>query len=180
MKLLTVHYDSYLTEQKLVKLMQNIYGVNNIVSQYKDKQDTYKRYTYDIFIKSECILVEFDGDQHYSNIDTIKRDMIKNTIIDNSHLYSRIIRIPYFVQLTTEVFSHLFQKDNVIIDQDYPHGFIDKKAKLPSNYCSHGELKFLEDLERFSYIKEDILDSLKRGAVDRDYIVGIGMLKNLI
>ena len=180
MKVITAHYDGYLTEKKLVLMLIDIYGIDNIVSRYKDKQDIYKRYTYDIFIKSECILVEFDGDQHYSNIDTIKRDMIKNTIIDNSHLYSRIIRIPYFVQLTTEVFSHLFQKDNVIIDQDYPHGFIDKKAKLPSNYCSHGELKFLEDLEQFSYIKEDILDSLKRGAVDRDYIVGIGMLKNLI
>lgn len=176
--MIQVSYEGYLTEEKLVKIITEVYGVDNVITQFKSSSESLKRFKYDIKIKSENIVIEFDGDRHYNDIDTIRRDLIKDTIVDLDQ--STLIRIPYFVQLTTQVFYRLFNKMGVEIIQDYPHGFIDKKAKLPSSYCSHGEIKFLKDLVKFDYIRDDIIDSLKRIEQNNEFVVGVGALKNLI
>ena len=173
---MNISYSGYLTEGILLNIFSTLFGKEDVISQYKEETYPFKKYKYDILVKSKKLIIEFDGELHYTDINTIKRDLIKNNIIELGYT---LIRIPYFVQLTTDVFNYLFPGIDVVINQNYPHGFIDKKAKLPSNFCSHGELKFLQDLEKFSFIKEDIINSLKNSFEQKEFVLGIGHLKNL-
>jgi hypothetical protein len=45
---------------------------------------------------------------------------------------------------------------------DYQHGFVDSKAALPADFCSLGVQRFKSDLEKFDFIRDEILDSLKK------------------
>lgn len=103
------------------------------------------------------LIVEFDGYQHYTSSSYILTDQKKDEIYSGAGY--RIIRIPYFVQLSTDVIQNLFEID-FIINQVYPHGFIDKKAILPADFCELGIHRFKSDLERFSFIKQEIIQSL--------------------
>lgn len=72
----------------------------------------------------------------------------------------RIVRIPYCVQLSHDTIEHLFGV-GIDFEQVFPHGFIvDKNETLPADFCSLGYERFLRDIERFSYIKDDIFASL--------------------
>jgi ABC-type branched-subunit amino acid transport system ATPase component len=44
----------------------------------------------------------------------------------------------------------------------FPHGFIAKTVVMPANFCELGITRFETDLERFSYIRQEILESLGR------------------
>ncbi|MBE3658651.1 hypothetical protein BOO92_18435 [Vibrio navarrensis] len=46
-------------------------------------------------------------------------------------------------------------------NQIYEHGFIDKKAILPADYCELGVRQFEQDLATFSAFKSDIVKSLE-------------------
>jgi len=70
------------------------------------------------------------------------------------------VRIPYFIQMSKPLLKMIFDED-IEFKQIYPNGFIDKKAVLPADYCELGIELFLEDLERFSYCRDDIIESLK-------------------
>src|SRR5215469_10899175 len=69
----------------------------------------------------QITVVEFDGDEHYRNTLKIKADEEKDQIA-TQHGY-HVVRIPYWVQLTTETLRHYFDL-NAEIRQDFPHGFI--------------------------------------------------------
>lgn len=107
------------------------------------------------------IIVEFDGYNHYTSPDRIVADF-ENMEIYKSLGY-KVIRIPYFVQMSKSVIKYLFEK-NVDIEQTYKHGFVSSKATnvLPSSFCMLGIRKFQEDLDRFKFINEDLKDSLKQ------------------
>ena len=81
-----------------------------------------------------------------------------------------IIRIPYFVQLSTIVIKELFHK-TYSMTQEYPHGFISEKALLPSDFCEMGIGRFINDLNRFSYIQRDIIKSLVDRVDEADQIL---------
>jgi len=109
------------------------------------------------------LIIEFDGPSHYTQSSVIIKDLIKDN--KYSSLGYKIIRIPYFIQMSKEVIKNLFNV-NFDIEQIYKHGFIDEKVVLPADYCYKGLVRFEEDLDRFYYIKEDIINSL-RGKVDK-------------
>ena len=74
----------------------------------------------------------------------------------------RIIRVPYFVQLSSPVIKQLFGID-VDYHQIFPHGFIvNNKNFLPCEFCELGIERFKDDLKKFYYIKNEIVDSLKK------------------
>lgn len=104
------------------------------------------------------LIVEFDGSQHYNDVKWCYDDNEKDdTYIRMGY---KIIRVPYFVQLSSDVIKQLFGID-IDYKQIFPHGFIvDKNEVLPADFCSLGYERFLCDLKRFSYIKHDILASL--------------------
>ena len=106
------------------------------------------------------LIVEFDGYQHYTDVDEYYNDILKDDTYIN--MGYKIVRIPYFVQLTTEVISHLFGI-TMEYKQIFPHGFIvDEGEVLPADFCSLGYERFLSDLKSFLYIKNDIFASLHR------------------
>lgn len=148
----------YLTEEKLkiflYDYIDNEFEFNKSVPFSKNK-----RLRPDFINEKLKLIVEFDGYGHYLNPKQILNDQFKDK--EYPQLGYRIIRIPYFVQLSSDVINNLF-KLNIDYKQTYPHGFIDKKAILPSSYCELGINRFLQDLEKFSFIKKDILESLKQ------------------
>jgi very-short-patch-repair endonuclease len=107
------------------------------------------------------LIVEFDGDAHYRQARTILGDAERDRFFVG--LGYRVIRIPYFVQLTTAVIADLFGK--AAEDQtdflEFPHGFIADTVVMPSDFCELGIARFDADLSRFSYIRDELLQSLK-------------------
>lgn len=103
------------------------------------------------------LIVEFDGFHHYTLSSYIISDMKKDKCYTN--MGYNVVRIPYFVQMSSDVIQNLF-KININLNQNYPHGFVDKKATLPADFCYMGIEKFKEDLNRFAYIRPAIINSL--------------------
>ena len=103
------------------------------------------------------LIIEFDGDSHYCKTQRIKSDVEKDE--DYTLLGYRVVRIPYFIQITSQVLKYIFD-ENIMFKQRYPNGFIDLKATLPADYCELGVKLFKKDLLRFDYHAEEIINSL--------------------
>ncbi len=109
------------------------------------------------------LIVEFDGYRHYiSSSKVLSEDLKTKTYTKMGY---KVVRIPYFVQMSNQVIKTLFDVD-VDIPQVYPHGFIDSQALLPADYCYLGIMKFIQDLDNFDFIKEEIVASLKNKVKD--------------
>ena len=148
---------TYLTEKSLRNYLCDIYRDWDWIHDKAIKESNIKN-RLDYRNEQLKIIVEFDGYLHYTNTKTILSDYFKDEVY--SKLSYNVIRIPYFVQLSTEVIKHLF-KIEYKFEQAYPHGFIDKKAILPSNFNELGIERFKNDLEKFSFIKNEIISSLR-------------------
>jgi len=154
--------NQYLTEEKLEHYLNFIFSENKWI---RDKivLNSGLKYRPDYYCKELNLIVEFDGDcfgykGHYSSIEVIYKDLKKDKRYNEMGI--KVIRIPYFVQMSSLVIKNLFKKD-IEIKQTYLHGFIDKDAKLPVDYNEAGIEKFKIDLDKFAYIKNDIILSLK-------------------
>ena len=108
------------------------------------------------------LVVQFDDPAHYTKPERIIRDEHENRAFLQADY--EVVRIPYFVQISTEVVVHLFRTSRPY-PQSYPHGFVHRSAPLPAAFCCLGVKRFVEDLERFSFIKSDILQSLEQKAL---------------
>ena len=132
----------YLDETKLGEELKYIFKVDFIHNKTVPNSKCLKRpdYRNDVLM----LIVEHDGDTHYTSPKRAYEDTVKDTIYNN--MGYKIVHIPYFVQLSGAVVKKLF---NMEYDkkQYYPHGFIDAKALLPAYYCEIGIKKFLNDLK---------------------------------
>ena len=145
----------YLTEQSLQDILTLIYNKEFIRDKKVPNSNILNRPDY----RNDelMIIVEFDGYGHYTNPQIIINDIKKDNCYKD--MGYTIIRIPYYVQISTETIKHLFNKDIEYI-QTYKHGFIDKKVIYPAQFCELGVIKLLEDLERFSFIQDEIKESI--------------------
>lgn len=110
--------------------------------------------------EKEKTIVEFDGIQHYQKIDEIKKDRMKDQIY--AKMEYKIIRIPFFVQPSTETLKHYFNV-NRELELQYPHGFIIYDPTPPTNFCSLGLDRFIYEFENLpDEVKNDIIKSLKK------------------
>lgn len=156
----------YLTEESLYLALEKIFPSEVFI---RDKivplSNSKKRPDY------RCdqlkLIVEFDGDQHYRSAKKIKSELIKDQTFQQIGYH--IVRIPYFVQISSLTIEKLFGR-KILFEQTFPHGFIDKKVIMPSDFCELGIKKFEKDLERFNYIKTDIINSLKEKVIELDDI----------
>lgn len=150
--------EKFLTESSLIDYLNLIYP--NIEWVHDKPFIKGKRARPDYRCEDLKIIVEFDGYNHYTTSSRILSD-IENTKLYESLGY-KVIRIPYFIQMSSIVIKCLFDVE-VDIEQQYPHGFISdtKFDLLPCDFNNLGIERFEKDLERFSYIKEDIVLSLK-------------------
>ena len=126
-----------------------------------------RRFRPDFRSERDRLIIEFDGDQHYRRALHVIQDAERDAVLTAAGY--RVIRIPYFVQLTADTIRHLF--GTLITDlspfKDFPHGFIADTVIFPADYCELGIERFLRDLDRFAFIRPDILASLERAAAAR-------------
>lgn len=154
----TIKYESYLTEQKLGKLLRSIFPT--VIDQYR-----IDRFKVDFFIPAIRAIVEFDGYRHYTDAKCIARDKELQSICQFP-----IIRIPYWIQMDNSTFLWAFgdkitnkyiHNRGIVITRDYPHGFISSAStcKLPADFTVAGWNKFLDQYS--SFIKLDICSVAK-------------------
>lgn len=95
------------------------------------------------------LIVEFDGVQHYKNPDVIIKD-INNQSIYESFGY-KVVRIPYFIQLTNAVVQLLFNK--TVIEPLFPEEIPSmgpKGRNTPAYCCPAGIKRMAKDFRIFS------------------------------
>src|SRR5262249_23311264 len=108
-------------------------------------------------------VVEYDGDEHYCNTLKIKTDREKEKIAQR-HAW-RVVRFPYWVQLTTTTLAHYFGLTSRI-EQDFPHGFITTKW-FPASFCEMGVERFRSELLGLpNVVRGEVLRSLKDRVVE--------------
>lgn len=160
----TLVIEGYLTQDKLYRVLKEIFP--SARSEVPVEQRQLLRWDVMFEYKGKTFVVEYDGDSHYRDYNVQKRDSFKlNCAVKDKF---KLVRIPYFVQLTDESFWWLFSVDlnelGFTIEQDFPHGFIDKKVIYPVNFNERGTATFLEDLEYTMYkvpeIAHEIIQSL--------------------
>ncbi len=104
------------------------------------------------------MIIEFDGLPHYQNPDVIIKDEEKNIIYTNAGY--KVIRIPYFIQLTNKVIEKLF---NVKIDEQMFPAEIPslgiKNRNTPAYLCPMGIRRMALDFLKLS--KEQLKVNLK-------------------
>jgi very-short-patch-repair endonuclease len=126
-----------------------------------------RRFRPDYHSDRHKLVVEFDGDQHYRSSRIILGDVERDSFFTTNGF--RVIRVPYFVQLSRAVIMHLFGQLAHTPDDflNFPQGFIASTVVMPADFCELGIARFEDDLERFSYIAGDILQSLREAATAR-------------
>ena len=145
----------YLTEKSLGEFLTKIFKTEFIHDKVVPNSNIKNRPDYrndDLML-----IVEFDGYLHYTQPKTILTDSKKDKVYTS--MGYKVVRIPYFVQISTEIIKILFNED-IDIEQEYPHGFIDPKCILPAEFCSLGTKRYNEDLVKFGIISSDIEQSL--------------------
>lgn len=150
-------HNIFLTEQLLIEFLLEYIDSSGICNR------NFLEYNFrpDFVSHGKCLVVEFDGYLHYTKSATIINDCRKDHII-NSAGY-KCVRIPYFIQLNKSIMKQLFG-EWILEPFDfnvYPHGFIDKKAVLPADFCSLGVNRFYRDIEYFETARVDILKSIE-------------------
>ena len=154
-----ITYDGYLDEKKLGQCLAEIFPDYKFIHDNAVPGSGISNRP-DYRCEELKLIVEFDGYKHYCEIDTIFKDRLKDEAYTS--MGYRIVRIPYFVQLTSDVVKHYFGVDDVDMQINFPHGFIaDKGAKLPAEYCSLGIVRFMNELRELIFLRTYIIHSLK-------------------
>lgn len=120
------------------------------------------------------LIVEFDGTQHYEKPDVIRRDL------RNTEMYRRlgykVVRIPYFIQLTREAVKTLFGvKIEPLFDGKYPSLGTGRgsPACLPYVGLKRMARVFLHFPEQY----EVNMEALKKD--DDDFLTGVSRLEKM-
>lgn len=132
----------YLTQAKLEEAVRALLP-NGFIGRELRVGSSMKRWDMVVRTPSGECAIEFDGYSHYTSPRVVISDEIKGEYAKSSGM--NLVRIPYFVQLTTETLNYFLGISASVI-QDFPHGFIDPKAKLPSEFCELGVARFSQEL----------------------------------
>lgn len=153
-----IQIDGYLTQAKLERALRQIVGVGNWRGSEVRLPTGRRRWDMSYEIGGQATVVEFDGDEHYRHTLKIKADREKDGIACKYEL--RVVRVPYWVQLTNETLRYYFDLD-ADITQDLPHGFITTEV-FPASFCELGVIRFEKELDLLPIgVKRDVLKSLR-------------------
>lgn len=120
------------------------------------------------------MIIEFDGVQHYQDPERIKKDY------ENKHLYEdkgyKVIRIPYFIQLSSSVVKSMFGRDveETLFDESIPSLGI--KGKNTLAYCCPEGIKRMAR-EFCNYPSQYEVNLMALEAVNDDFLTGASLLK---
>jgi very-short-patch-repair endonuclease len=153
---------AYLTEESLAQELRHLYPGEQFIRD-KTVPGSGIRKRPDYRCDNLKLIVEYDGPRHYRQAYRIKQDLRKRDCYEKMGF--KVVRIPYFVQLTTETVQTLFGLVKEV-HEDFPHGFIIKTVTLPADFCELGIELFKEDLARFQSIRTEIVQSLRNKVND--------------
>lgn len=121
------------------------------------------------------LIIEFDGKQHYTSPDKILDD--EKAVRFYTNLGYKVVRIPYFIQLTNATVKKMFgvTVNEPLFDETIPS--IGSKGKnSPAYLCGAGVVRMAKD---FSLYPEQYLvniAALKRA--NNEYLTGASLLEN--
>ncbi len=175
-----VSYEGWLNEEKMTDVLTEIIkdlsgellpcGLKKGAKKYKEGtqikiEGSKSRYDFGFKYNDKKYLVEFDGNYqgvgHYNNAENIYKDYCKNKLATNNGY--KIIRFPFWLQLSNETFKILFGFDcgcNII--NNFPNGFITNTSLNPASFCALGLDRFLDEFDKLSEgLKLEVLVSLQ-------------------
>lgn len=123
------------------------------------------------------LIVEFDGLPHYENPDTIQKDSANQKIYEK-HGY-KVVRIPYFIQLSNDVVEQLFgvKVKEPLFDDSYPSLGISGRHS-PAYLCPAGIKRMAEEFLKFPKQYEVNVRALK--AANNPALSGVEYLEEEI
>ena len=158
-----ISISGYLVQAKLEKALQEIVGTEAWRGREIRLPTGRRRWDMSYELGGAITVVEFDGDAHYRDSLKIKIDDEKDAVAREHNF--RVIRFPYWVQLTTETLAHYFGL-SADIHQDFPHGFISTKI-FPASFCELGIIRFKRELDSLpAEIKGSVIASLHDRAAE--------------
>lgn len=94
------------------------------------------------------LIIEFDGLQHYTKPDIIEKDYRLTEVYTN--LGYKVVRIPYFIQLTNKAVKTLFGVDitDKLFDEKFPSLGINS-LNTPAYLCPAGLKRMAEEFKIF-------------------------------
>ena len=174
----TVRIDGYLVQAKLETALKEIVG--DAAWRGSEVRVGTRRQRWDMVFERDgrLVAVEFDGDEHYRHTLKIKADREKDEAARVAG--HRVVRFPYWIQLTTETVKHYFDLDANVV-QDFPHGFITTKV-FPASFCALGIARFERDLEALpAGVRSAVVSSLRERAREHgiEYVIPPGLQRLL-
>lgn len=108
------------------------------------------------------IVIEIDGDaktrgNHYSNAKTAIKDKLKDQVYEKYNY--KVIRIPPFVQLDSEMVKHYFNitYTEPLYEVASEHGFKHPNITLPADFCELGIKRFEKELSELPQTVRDVI-----------------------
>lgn len=120
------------------------------------------------------LIIEFDGVQHYQQPDTIRKDA------ENQKLYEqldyKVVRIPYFIQLTNEVVKTMFGREvkEPLFNPTIPSMGV-RGRNTPAYCCPAGLERMAKEFHKYPEQYKVNMDALK--AADDEFMTGYSLLK---
>jgi len=120
------------------------------------------------------LVIEFDGLPHYTNPDVILKD-VENTLRYNKAGY-RVVRIPYFIQLSRNAVKTLFGVDvNLeLFDESIPSLGV-KGRNTPAYLCYEGIKRMAKEFARFPEQYAVNVKALKE--TNNPFLTGVDLLE---
>lgn len=102
----------------------------------------------DYYSKQLKLIIEYDGINHYQNPDIIIKDLQHTKMYESDGL--KVVRIPYFIQLTRTVVKELFSVDVdfELFDENIPSFDIENRC-TPAYMCPLGIERAASEFIRF-------------------------------
>ena len=92
------------------------------------------------------MIVEFDGIQHYTMPDRIKNDVLSTKFYER--LGYKVVRIPYFIQLTNKAVKYFFNVDvKEPLFNENIHSMDKNDRNTPAFLCGAGVLRMIEEFK---------------------------------
>lgn len=128
----------------------------------------------DYLCEEEKLIIEFDGLQHYTNPLNIRKDRENQTIYESFGY--KVIRIPYFINLTTDVVKEMFgiSTHGNLFDPSLPSMSV-KWQNTPAFCCVEGIRRMAEEFKRYPQQYEVNIQQLE--ADNDEALSGASLLK---
>ena len=123
------------------------------------------------------LIVEYDGLQHYTSPDVILGDTVKSQFYES--LGYKVVRIPYFIQLTSDSVEKLFgvKIEETLFNPKYT-SLSPKCKNTPAFLCDAGVKRMAKELSGFKEQLDINLNHLEE--LNDDFLTGVSLLKKYL